>query len=88
MCDTRLLLLCEALPHMHIELNCHYPLLHCYHLSKYLTVTATLENITDSRLDTDLEAQEFVLMLKEAMVPSNNGVVSNSHTFILAQAFH
>ena len=32
--------------------------------------------------------QALVLMLKEAMVPVNRGVVSKSHTFMLAQASH
>lgn len=40
------------------------------------------------RFLTDLAAQAFVLMLKEAMVPPKYGVVSKSHTFMLAQASH
>lgn len=34
------------------------------------------------------DTQALVLMLKEAMVPVKRGVVSKSHTFMLAQASH
>ena len=54
------------------------------------TAPAAQENVKNcfgARV-TNLATQALVLMLNDAMVPVKRGVVSNCHTFMLAQASH